>query len=75
MHYFRFLAPTHTSTLHSQLPPTHTHNQAMAPPAQETSEQGTTNRIQEGACLPLDDIKLYAVAKDGSKAEVRFSVC
>lgn len=47
----------------------------MAPPAQETSEQGTTNRIQEGACLPLDDIKLYAVAKDGSKAEVRFSVC
>lgn len=42
----------------------------MAPPTQETGEQGTgTNRIQDGACLPLEDIKLFEVAKDGSKAE------
>jgi hypothetical protein len=42
----------------------------MAPPAHETSEQSTSNRIQEGACLPLEDIKLYVVAKDGGKSEV-----
>ena len=42
----------------------------MAPPAHETSEQDTSNRIQEGACLPLEDIKLYVVAKDGGKSEV-----
>lgn len=46
----------------------------MVPPAQEKSEEqppggGGGNRIQEGACLPLEAIKLYVVSKDGSKAE------
>lgn len=35
-------------------------------------QQGSSsgNRIQVGACLSLDQIKLYVVSKDGSKAEV-----
>ncbi len=39
---------------------------------QQQQQQGattTSDRIQEGACLPLDDIKLYVVSKDGSKSE------
>lgn len=46
----------------------------MATPEEEKSEQQQDssggNCIQVGACLPLDQIKLYVVSKDGSKAEV-----
>lgn len=52
------------------------HSDAMVP-AQEKSEQqqqgggsGGEKRIEVGACLPLEQIKLYVVSKDGSKAEV-----
>lgn len=51
----------------------------MVPPAQEKSEtqqppsQPEGSRIQEGACLPVDQIKLYVTAKDGSKSEVSMS--